>query len=314
MAFDVVVATRNRPDPLRRTLASIALQDLRPTRLVVVDATPGEETLDVLQSFYGVLPVEYLRAEVASAAKQRNQGADVCNEPIIFFLDDDIDLEAHFFREILEVFTADTSHQVGGVSGTISNMNFREPRAVNRLLLRLCLWHWGSRFGGRVIGPGVNFATELSDADQIADWIPSTACAYRRDAFLGHRFPAFDGYSFAEDVHLSTHVGIHYKLLVAARARIFHHDLGASTHPDWRALGRSVVMNRLAICRLLCRVSVGHMAQLFLFELVYTGLAVLYQVRSRKRLREMIQLQIGKAEAFMDLLQRRLETAMEAFH
>jgi glycosyltransferase involved in cell wall biosynthesis len=68
-----VVPTKDRPDDLRKMLASLAQQTRRPDQVIVVDGSDPEvrRVVDEAHS----LDVEYVREFPPSLARQRNAGA-----------------------------------------------------------------------------------------------------------------------------------------------------------------------------------------------------------------------------------------------
>jgi glycosyltransferase involved in cell wall biosynthesis len=275
-----VIATRNRPGSIRDCLNSLNKQTVLPDEVVIVDSSEGTETKDVVESLRGVLGYgcEYRKSSVASAAQQRNVGAEIIHSDLVLFLDDDVVLEPPFIREITAVFRDEADERLAGVSGTISNEIFSEPKGLNRFLLGLCLGQFKGNLAGKVLGPAVNFFPADGEGRvQDVEWLPTTCTAYRRTIFLAHRFEStFAGYSFAEDVHLSTRIARRYRLLNTTRARVFHADLGKDTHRDWAALGESQVRNRhLIMTDVMGRDRLIDEVRLFAYELGYVPLALI---------------------------------------
>ncbi len=299
----VVIATRNRPEPLRQCLESLNRQSLLPEQVAIVDSSDGEQTARMVENIRPTVsfPLLYLKTGIRSAARQRNLGAREVETDLVFFLDDDVVLEPDFVREVVRVFEDDAEGKVGGVSGTIINQTYSEIRGLNRALLGLCLGQWRGCFAGRLLGPAVNFLPiDRPDAVKPVEWLPSKCTCYRRAAFMKHLFgEEFDGYSFAEDVHLSARVRKTHQLLNTTRARLFHHDMGAGTHKDWVALGESMVRHRhLIMTEVLGRRRITDQIRLFLFEVIYGTAAAL---ASGSNLRRTAQLMKGKLRAFWKL-------------
>lgn len=299
----VVIATRNRPGPLRDCLCSLNRQTLLPHDVIVVDSSDVMETrraVDDLRSSVA-FRLHYIHTEIRSAARQRNLGAKLVESDLVFFLDDDVVLEPDFIREIIRVFENDTEGLIGGVSGTITNCVYSPLRPLNRLLFALCTGEWRDSYAGRLVGPAVNFLpADTPDTVQEVDWLPSGCVCYRKDVFARHGFSNdFEGYSFAEDVHLSSRVAKTHKLLNTTRARLYHHDLGASTHKNWVELGESMVAHRrLIMTSILGKRRIRDHVHLFLFEVVYGAASLL---ASRRPLRIVCPLLWGKLRGFWKL-------------
>ena len=302
----VVIATCNRPDPLRGCLDTLASQTFKPDLVIVVDSSDGDATAEMIQQTRSKLrfSLRYERSGFKSAARQRNFGAGLASSDVIVFLDDDVVLEASFLDEVMKVFLSDPPEEIGGVSGTISNEVYSNPHGLNRFLLGFCLGQWRGSYAGKLLGPAVNFLPAgHPGAIEEVEWLPSTCTAYRRNVFLAHRFGEdFEGYSFAEDVHLSSRVHKTHRLFNTVRARVFHHDLGKSTHKDWKALGESMVVNRHAIMAdVLGRNRIRDHARLLAFELGYSSLAWLAAGANSKRISILAKLLHGKLSGFLKI-------------
>jgi hypothetical protein len=120
----------------------------------------------------------------------------------------------------------------------------------------------------------------------------------------------FEGYSFAEDVHLSSRVHQTHRLFNTTKGRVFHHDLGKSTHKNWKVLGESQVVNRHAIMvSVLDRKRVIDHIRLFGFEVVYTSLAWLAAGVTSARVAILAKLLHGKFLGFSKIWSGRLPEA-----
>jgi GT2 family glycosyltransferase len=274
----VVIATSNRPGPLSECLHSLAEQTRAPAEVVVVDASSDELSCKVGEQVAASVawPLVYTHSDVSSAAGQRNRGIDKARSEIIVFLDDDVVCEREFLDQVLAVFEQDATREIGGVGGTIVNQTFRRPSRVNRWLLAICVGPEEAGYGGRLVGPAVNFLPdERTSGLSPVDWLPTTCAAFRAEALHDIRFPeAFKGYSFAEDVYLSARVRKAWRLLHTAHARVIHKDLGRSTHCDWSAIGQSMILNRASVMvEVLGRSSATDFARLLAYELAYCTLA-----------------------------------------
>jgi hypothetical protein len=82
-----------------------------------------------------------------------------------------------------------------------------------------------------------------------AQWLPATCLLVRADLFHVERFPSFEGYSFAEDVHLTARVGRYASLYFATDCRIQHHSLTSEFKRDPAALTAGKLHNQALIAR-----------------------------------------------------------------
>jgi glycosyltransferase involved in cell wall biosynthesis len=101
------MATRDRPERLRRALAALRTQTLAPDRyeIVVVDDGSGPETAEVLNGLPGDAPVvRVVRQEPARGpAVARNAGWRAARAPVIAFTDDDCEVTSGWLEALLEV-------------------------------------------------------------------------------------------------------------------------------------------------------------------------------------------------------------------
>ncbi len=220
-----IICTRNRPDDLRRCVASLAQQAIVPEELIIVDASDEARAPLVERAVREVagdrLPLRLLFA-APGLPSQRNIGAEAAQGDIVCFLDDDVILDAEYHREVMRPFSDPRWENVGGVQGTITN---RRPTAIwvvpFRLLFLMPVDLADGR--GRLLPSGnAVYLTAPRDIREV-DILSGCAC-YRREIVLALRFDeALSGYAFKEDVDFSWRVSRRYRLLQTPRARFEHH-------------------------------------------------------------------------------------------
>lgn len=224
----VVVATAYRPSFVRGLLASLAKQSYLPTQTVIADGSKGDHsTLNVVEEMKASLPYEVIHHACLScgSARQRNEGAELVREPVIVFMDDDVEPEPDCLRQMMLPFAEDRARSLGGVGATIVNQCYREPSPLFKRWLDFLADEPAPSYAGRVIGPAVNIWPAMGDGISVlpVEWLASTCVAYRRTAFEREKFSEdFTGYSMGEDVHLSLRVGKAFRLAVATAARVYH--------------------------------------------------------------------------------------------
>src|SRR4029453_15723924 len=122
-----VVPTKDRPEDLRKMLASLAAQTRRPDQGIVVDGSdpPVREVGEQASA----LGAEYVREFPPSLARQRNAGMARLRGDITLagYLDDDIVLEPDAVQRMLE-FWQNAGADTGGAAFTITNNP--QPRAM----------------------------------------------------------------------------------------------------------------------------------------------------------------------------------------
>ncbi|WP_146180358.1 glycosyltransferase family 2 protein [Opitutus sp. ER46] len=253
-SYSLVIATMDRPASLDAALASLSVQTCAPARVIVVDASESEASRAVCAKWQSQLQVQWIRAELMSAAQQRNQGAAAVTTPIIGFMDDDVVLPADTLAKLLEPFSRDTT---GGVAGRISGLSHPPPRGLLWCYYRLQAGYSHPHYGGRVIGPAINLIPAFeaeSSAWVRSDWLNSTLVLYRRELFERERFPLFEGYSFLEDAHLSYRVGRTHRLYFHRDAIYEHHSQCSRAKADPRRLAHMIVQHQYRMARDVMRI------------------------------------------------------------
>lgn len=250
LPVSAVVATKDRPACLARTLKSLDM-DALPAELIVIDASADDRTRLAVLSFakraqqFGCVAL-WREARQAGAAAQRNQGMSLATQEIIWFFDDDIVLETDCAARLWSALQADSG--LGGVVAMIVNQRYQLPGFASRTMFRLMAGRSCRSYAGRVLGPVVNLLPE--DRDDLPDIVPvewmNTGCSmYRRAALPAPLFPArFTGYSLMEDVWLSLTVAKKWKLANVRGARIFHDSQPGPHKADRAALMKMEMVNR----------------------------------------------------------------------
>jgi GT2 family glycosyltransferase len=103
----VVVPTRDRPEYLRVTLASLAGQDLAPAdyEVLVVDDAPASGTRAVVEeaAARAAAPIRYVeRVGVPGLNSARNTGIEAAGADLIVLVDDDVEAPRGWLRELIE--------------------------------------------------------------------------------------------------------------------------------------------------------------------------------------------------------------------
>ena len=250
LSYSLVIATSERIEELRAMLSSVLIQTRLPERTIIVDSSRDEKTRDLVETFKPRLPLLYERAKIASAAQQRNQGAFHAETPLIGFMDDDIVLFPETCAEVCEVF--ERYQEAGGVAARIEGLSHPTPKGLLWWYYRMQAGYSDSTYGGKLFGPALNCLpsyTESDDALLRSDWLNSTCVFYRRELFMREMFPRFEGYSFMEDVHLSSRIGRTHKLYFHANARCEHRDAPSSWKRDAHAMARMRIKNQRLVAR-----------------------------------------------------------------
>ena len=242
-----VVATKDRPDELRRLWRSLASQTRLPDKVIVVDASARRLALGGLAPASIIL--RYITTDVASAARQRNLGLDASGTDVdlVGFLDDDVVLEENAVEEMLR-FWGGAEAGVGGAAFNMANHPPLDWPFLKRTRLAGALGLYAPK-GGAVAPSG--FQTMIGRLTETAwtNWLPSGASVWRRAIFREFRFDEwFGGYSYLEDLDFSYRVGRRHRLAVVSAA-LYSHLPAARGRGNGYDFGLREVVNRLHFVR-----------------------------------------------------------------
>ncbi|MBN1353348.1 MAG: glycosyltransferase family 2 protein [Candidatus Omnitrophica bacterium] len=311
--ISIIIATDRRPHEIKECLESLKGQSLLPDEIIIAHGGSDAETEETVNSLVInndlKVRLKYYNIGPLGAAVQRNKGAEKATGDILLFLDDDVLAEPDFIKEITSVFEKDPERKIAGVSGTIVNQTYTRLRRINKFLFDISLRKGERRasYAGKVVGPAVNFLPEdkrLAEAEQAVDWLPSCCSAYRKDIFLEYEFNKnFKGYSFMEDVELSSRIGKKYRLINTSKARCFHKDLGGRTHKSWIFVEKMKVLNRwYVMTKVLEKYSLGDKIRFFYYQIVYCTLAEINFVKKRPDIKNKLARLTGRLWGIFSIL------------
>jgi glycosyltransferase involved in cell wall biosynthesis len=116
--ISVVIATRNRAESLKDTLASLTRQSRKPDEVVVVDNASSDHTRDVALKFVDSLNLKYVYEAKRGIPYARNAGIQNAGGDIIAFVDDDCVADENWLKNLEIPFVKDP--HIGVVGGEIS--------------------------------------------------------------------------------------------------------------------------------------------------------------------------------------------------
>jgi len=252
----VVICTYRRAESLKGFLESLRGQDLRPDSLVVVDASPDEETQRIftsdplLDSVAGCVLYFRVTGRWKGLTRQRNFSLGWVGTDLLVFFDDDVELMPGCLREMVRVIR-DGGAAVVGVGAVVQNEG---PDPSRRRV-----WRLRRRLGiVETIEPGRYSRSGMStpwgalpgDVPPLeGDWLPGCGMMWRTETAARLRFnDAFEGYSLGEDVDFSLRARRHGKLVMAPAARLMHLQPPAGRLDDYR-LGYFTIYNRYQVHR-----------------------------------------------------------------
>jgi GT2 family glycosyltransferase len=268
LTSSLVICTYRRAEQVRRLLAALSEQTRIPDEIVVVDASPDDETRQVVlgstnEVFSGRLHYHHPPLESRGLTRQRNYGIEHSTGAIVAFLDDDTVPEPEYFAEVLACFAR--RPDAIGVGGYIANETTWWPadQASSRSLALYRRDGWARREDfrwrlRRVLGlaspypPGwmppsghgrpVSFLPP-DGREYCVEFVMGGVSAWRRQVFETHKFSRyFEGYGLYEDLDFCVRAGRDAPLYLTTRARVAHHH-APSGRPNPFRYGVMVVRN-----------------------------------------------------------------------
>ena len=172
----VLICTRDRPDELRRCLASLPQQTLRPREVIVIDnASRDGRTREVALAAGAI----YLREERPGLDIARNAGARRATSSIVAYTDDDVLLHPTWLERLVAAFDGP---QIAAVTGLVlpaelateAQRHFETYWSFGRGYLRrdfdaqqFAAAHRGGLFRAWEIGAGASMAFRREVFDRV---------------------------------------------------------------------------------------------------------------------------------------------------
>lgn len=239
-----IVATKDRPDDLRRMLRSLADQLVLPDGVIIVDGS-DEPVEAVVAEFAAVLPLNYIRHRPPSASAQRNAGIAALppEADLAGFLDDDAALERGALERMM-AFWETAPADLGGCAFNMINHPAMQAGLLKRTRMAEVLGLYSPTPG--VVMPS-GWQTMIGEVSRttFVDWLPSTAVIWRAEILKTCHFDEFfTGYSYLEDLDFSFTIRRRWRLAVVADARYYHYP-SPIRHARQYGFGKTEVRNRL---------------------------------------------------------------------
>ena len=241
----MVVATGGRPEALSNTVRDWQEQSKEPQKIVVVDCGVG------MSRFPGKVQVEIIRSPVASAAQQRNQGAEVVHTEWLVFSDDDVRFGPEMAEGVLEFLGRHP--EAVAVFPRMRGSGHPRPKPW---LWRYYNWQAGIKHpnhGAKLFGPGISTypCWEEEKGPVESNWLPSTLLWIKTAEFERVKFPKFEGYSYGEDAYLTHRVWRNLqptgKLYFLDRPEFDHFSIKTGVKQNHFALARMATRNQRRI-------------------------------------------------------------------
>lgn len=265
--YEIVVATRNRPDALGLSIPRFLRQTVPPARIIVVDASddPSAARKAVEETSRGSsIEVRFVEGP-RGASHQRNLGVRMVTSGIVLFPDDDSLWAVNTAEEFVRVYDLDTEGKVGAVCGLpvvgFEAIDAAEPAAGYRVSARDALNPRIERYRRRLaertapepfVVLGRSFLETWTlppwckEHDVVpVEWMAGFRMSFRTDAIRASPFDEnLTNYSLFEDSEASFAVMASGRMVLAARkARVYHHRFPGK-RGNGRLLGALQILNR----------------------------------------------------------------------
>lgn len=226
MKISIIICTRNRFNDFRKTLPSIVRQTRLPDELIVVDSSDEKRLEAFLDSVKLPFATRYFHTKPGLTI-QRNHGIRECVNDLVFFFDDDVDLDTNYLAEVEKVFVKDTKQEIGAVGGRIIS------NVMPTFRLKLESFIFGSIravFGvvgtgnGKFYPSGMPSHPHKSKSSKFIECLSGCCMAFRREVFEKARFDeTFLSYGLMEDVDISKQtLDAGYKIYFQSSATLVH--------------------------------------------------------------------------------------------
>jgi GT2 family glycosyltransferase len=218
-----IIATRNRPFELMKTVESLVGQTVLPGELCIVDSsddTPMRAKIEEMCE-RAPLSLDYVHPAPRGLTVQRNLGIDRTRGDPVFFIDDDVYLERDCHEEVLEEY-ARWGPELGGVRASwVRPIDSPLPAKLWRRFFGLGGW-WPENTGRMRAGfwiMGISDSAGVRRVEAFMGWFMS----FRRAVFEHERFDEnLRGYSHKEDIDFTYRVSRRCVLVQTPRARCDH--------------------------------------------------------------------------------------------
>ncbi|MAY81156.1 MAG: hypothetical protein CL930_10285 [Deltaproteobacteria bacterium] len=226
MTITVAIPTLNRPGDMKAFMPTLAAQTVLPDQFIVVDAGEPGNLESEMQQILGETGIElvYLRSE-KGLCLQRNVALDSATGDIIFFFDDDVELEPDYIEKVMECFDVKCSPPVGCVQGTLIDPPAEIDGWKASVYRTFGLTHWtADQDPDLYISGGARFLTDPKDVVEVP---VAQGCrmAFRKECFEAERFVQFlPGYNQNEDIDMTYRVSQNWTILQTPHAKLLHKE------------------------------------------------------------------------------------------
>ena len=234
MKYSVILCTRNRPRELELCITSLLPQTTPPDEVLIIDSsdTEKDEVRRIAEDKkFKALDIKY-RHTAPGLTRQRNIGIQMAMGDILFFFDDDVELEKDYMEKIVEVYQDKSLNNVGGVQGRDLNIKNSFLAGKRRLwFYRLFFIRRNDAFAKLLpSGNAVHLdvaAPEIRNASRPIRIYVMSGCmmSFHRKVFNHNLFDErYEGYSLGEDVNFSFGIFPEYTMYATPKAKLRHNE------------------------------------------------------------------------------------------
>jgi GT2 family glycosyltransferase len=269
--FDVVIATRNRPEALALSIPLILGQSRQPKKLIVIDSSDDHPAVAETvaravaaarreSGWKGTLVVEH---SGRGAAYQRNRGVAHAESEVVFLPDDDSLFHPGTSEAIMRAYELDTEGRIAGVCAAdaldpppgvlegarydVSSAHRREARRVrhqNRVERRFQELNPMLYLGGLLRARAEPLPWFGAENCVLVEYMTGYRMSFRTAVIRANPFDeTLRLYGLVEDPDASFAAMRHGCLVGARNARIYHHKFPSGRGDPFR-LGVVGVLNR----------------------------------------------------------------------
>lgn len=211
-SFGVLVATRNRPDHLRRLLSSLTALDLVISRVVIVSS--GKAIDEVIQAFSNKLVISHSHLTSGGQVRQKMHGIKQFGSETdwILFLDDDLLVSTSIFTQAEQIIANHCGPTLQGIGLSLPMTKTEKQNNILKFFSRVFCLHGKP---GKILTNGHAVSYSKSQSVIPTQWL-NGASLWRRDSLIHYQSDFIEAkYSAYEDVIFSYAVGKNGTLLYA---------------------------------------------------------------------------------------------------
>lgn len=266
ISYDVVIATRNRPDALALSIPSILRDQLRlPQKMIIVDSSDShylvQETISRIEKENNYKLI-FLKSPKANLCFQRNLGLEEVSADVTVFPDDDSIFYPGALDEIIRIYEMDRDNLIAGVCAAealspppgfplqqVYKQNRRDTLKKKLGTIRYKIEHLLIPDPFHLIGK--DLIARSPDAEWFnkenaikVEYMTGFRMSFRSAIIKKVQFNnVFNGYCLAEDIDASFASYRDGALIGARNAQIYHHKFPAK-RGDGFSVGLTHILNK----------------------------------------------------------------------